>query len=64
MNKEVTIWERYNYKEKGFEHNHIEEGWSSLEAPLPKTQKQAKDWKGAKWKKEYAYLREHKVSPV
>jgi len=59
--EEITIWERLNVKENIFEHNHINEGWSGLEAPLPKNQKQAKNWKGAKWKKKYGYLQEHRV---
>lgn len=59
--EEITIWERWNVKKKEFKHNHIIEGWSGLEAPLPANQTQAKNWKGAKWNKKYGYLKEGRV---
>lgn len=62
--EEVTIWKRWNVKKKRFKHNHIEEGWSGLEAPLPQNQTQAKGWKGAKWKKHYGFLQEGKVTEI
>ena len=61
--EEVTIWEKFSVKKGEYQHNHIEQGWQTqLDAPLPKTQKQAKDWKGAKWKKQYGFLREGQVT--
>jgi hypothetical protein len=62
--EEVTIWHRLNIKKKEFEFNHIEEGWSGLEAPLPKSEKQAKKWKGATWKKQYGFLQNGKVIEI
>lgn len=62
--EEVTLWSRFNHKKKEFEHNHIEGGWSGLEAPLPKSQSQAKDWKGATWKKHYGFLKEGRVIEI
>ncbi len=62
--EEVTIWERKSVKKGIFQHNHIEEGWSGLDAPLPSTQKQAKDWKGARWKKYYGFLQDGKVITI
>lgn len=60
-NEEVTIWYRWNVNKKVWLHNHIEEGWSSLDAPLPKSEKQAKVWKGAKWQKHWGNLLNGKV---
>jgi len=62
--EEVTIWKRLNHKKKKFEFNHIEEGWSGLEAPLPKSENQAKNWKGATWKKNYGFLHDGKVIEI
>ncbi len=60
-NEEITIWYRWNVKKKVWLHNHIHEGWSSLDAPLPKNEKQAKAWKGAKWQKHWGNLLNGKV---
>jgi hypothetical protein len=62
--EEVTIWYRFNHKENVFEHNHIEEGWSSLDAPLPKSENQERGWKGATWKKHVGLLRDGKVTEI
>lgn len=36
----VTIWRRYSYKENGYIHNHIENGWSENSKPEPKSEDQ------------------------
>ena len=61
---EITIWYRFNHKKEVFEHNHIEEGWSALEVPLPKSETQKKGWKGATWKKKFGFLQEGKVIEI
>lgn len=63
-NQQITIWERWIVKEKIWKHNHIEEDWSSLDAPLPQNKKQAKNWKGAKWKKHWGMFLDGKVSKL
>jgi len=56
--EQITCWYRLNHKKKDFEFNHIQNGWNELEEPQPINEQQAKDWKGAAWKKIYAVLQE------
>lgn len=65
--KKVTAWIALNFKKSKehhvpvWEHNHIEDGWSSTDSPEPKFSSQKKVWAGKKWKKQYCYIDENQV---
>jgi len=53
----VTVWERAKTKYGHYEHNHIENGWSRLAAPVRGyTDKQVADWMNYSWRKTFAFL--------
>ena len=51
----ITIWKIYNAKKEEYEHNHIEDGHSTSDYPLPKHPSfiSQKSWKSYKWEKEF-----------
>jgi hypothetical protein len=65
----VTVWSRFEKKE-GWVHNHIEEGWTFSGEPHPVADtaegrlKQAKAWKGRKWKRTWGFIKNGKVVEV
>jgi hypothetical protein len=53
---DITIWERWNKKEKRFEHNHIENGTVRDDAPMPNSEMQKASWTGVRWQRKYGVL--------
>ena len=53
--KKITVWYRFNFKNKKWEHNHIETGHINNEYPIG-DKNQTKIWKNCKWKYEHRYL--------
>lgn len=54
----ITIWRRFNGK--SYEHNHIENGHSLTDKPIPKFESQ-KSWLSYQWQKQFAHLVNGKV---
>ena len=58
----VTLWYMLNPSNKQYVYNHLEEGHSLNDAPLPKKDlnsnvfENQKFWKNQKWKKQHATL--------
>lgn len=66
--KKITIWERYVCVDKEkkifkWKHNHIEDGWSTSDIPIPKFKSQMGWLKGA-WRKKHGELKDGKVYTV
>jgi len=53
--KLITAWERWNIKDKMWEHNHIEDGYVPHDIPMPAFYEQGKAWKGGQWRKFFGY---------
>ena len=63
--KIITIWDKWNWKKKEWEFNHIEDGFKlSKSEPQAVSEIQKKSWKNQKWKKEKAILRNGKVESI
>lgn len=64
----VTIW--YRKTKKGWEHNHIEDGWVFNKRPIPVAdtlegrEQQFKAWKGAEWKRTWAFNNNGKLEEI
>ena len=58
MNKQITLWYRFNKSINDYEFNHIEDGLSSSFYPIPLFPSQ-NSWKNQKWIKSYATLQNH-----
>lgn len=53
----ITVWNKWNWKKKIFDHNHIENGFNiNQKVPNAITKYQEKMWKNAKWQKFKAKL--------
>lgn len=52
----ITLWRSWNVKTETWDHNHMEEGHNSADAPEAATDDQRKAWKQKKWKKVFGYL--------
>ena len=52
----VTIWRRYSYKENGYIHNHIEDGWSDNPKPEPKSEAQ-QAWNHYDWERIHGVIK-------
>ena len=59
--EKITVWTLIENEKES--HNHIENGWSDLDYPLPIDMKfeNQKSWSKKKWKKEHAYFFNNKV---
>jgi hypothetical protein len=62
--EQITCWYRFIHKKNKFEFNHIQNGWNELLEPKPQNEQQAKDWKGARWKKTLGILKDGKVTEL
>ena len=53
----LTVWYRDQHDGKGFQFNHISDGFNpSATEPVAMSKEQKTAWKGAYWNKEEAYL--------
>ena len=60
LKRPVTLWYRWNDKEKAYKYNHLEEGWNSDIKPIPKFESQ-NIWNQFRWAKEFANLDKNNV---
>lgn len=51
----ITLWYRFHEKPPHMAYNHLENGWSYEEKPIPKSDTQIKAWKG-EWCKLHTYM--------
>jgi len=58
MKTMITVWKIYNKDKDIYQHNHVEDGHSTSEYPLPKqlSFQSQKSWKSMKWQREFGYL--------
>jgi len=52
----ITIWDRWDENRNGWGFNHISDGWTDDEKPVPRGENQEKSWPFGKWKKTKAQL--------
>ena len=52
---QVTIWRRYD-KKRGWQHNHISNGWNQDEKPVARSALQKRSWKDGEWRREEGCL--------
>lgn len=52
----ITVWGRYDFLARRYEHNHIEFGYLPNWKPKPITELQEKAWRGGVWRRTYANL--------
>ena len=58
----ITVWERWNFKSKTWEHNHIDDGYDKDSTiPIIKFKSQEKIFNNTKWRKTKARLVNNKV---
>ncbi len=73
--KKITVWELYNKKDRIWEHNHIEDGWSRGNRTPKKSflatswhgawfPEQEKNWKNKSWRKTFKFLIDGKVETI
>ena len=62
MNKEITIWKKFNSMTKEWEHNHIEDGHCSNDVPTPVSKEQKQMWKGHKWLSVFGFIDNGKIT--
>ncbi len=61
----ITVWYRDQHDDKGFQFNHISDGFNpSATEPIAVSKEQKTVWKGAFWDKEEAYLQDGCVKRV
>ena len=62
--EKITVWTLIKDGKESL--NHIDNGWSDLDYPLPIDMKfeNQKSWSKMKWKKENAYLKNGKVERI
>lgn len=61
MEKDITIWYRYDHKLQRFTLNHVQDGLTTKDVPDPKTPEHNKLWAGGQWKSVAAKINEQGV---
>lgn len=59
----ITVWDTFDKEKEEFVFNHISDGWSDDEKPVPKFDSQ-KGWLKREWRKSYAHLVDGKVTLI
>jgi hypothetical protein len=59
--KAITAWQRFYPTTNTWQHNHIQDGHTELNAPIAVSDTQIAAWKNATWRKCRAYLIKNKI---
>jgi len=54
--KPITVWQRFNPDTNTWEHNHISDNHTKLDAPIAISDLQKSAWNNATWRYRHTYL--------